>query len=251
MLCVFQKNLSLRSFFKNGIKTKAGDGKIKRLLKKKSIMVTVTINGTKREEVGKKATKANRRAGLVPCVLYSRGKENVHFTVRPHDVRGMIYTPDFKLAELNVDGNTHRCFIKSVDFHPVKDTVEHIDFLELQDGHPIKVEVPVRFEGVSPGVRNGGTFIQSVRKVKIKTTPELLVDEVLADISELKLGDSIRVRDIKLVDGVEILDHDAQPVASVIVPRILKGADEEGEDEAGEGEEGAEGEGAETEGGES
>ena len=207
-------------------------------------MVTLAINGTRREEVGKKATKAVKKAGLVPCVLYSRAKDNVHFTVHPHDVRDLVYTGDFKLAELSVDGASHRCIIKAVDFHPVKDTVEHIDFIELQDGHPIKIEVPLRFEGTSPGVRNGGKFIQSVRKIKIKATPELLIDEVVADISAMKLGDSIRVRDINVTEGVEIMNQEALPVASVIVPRILKGAEEEAEG-AEEGAEDGEAEGAE------
>ena len=202
-------------------------------------MLTVSVNGTTREAVGKKATKAVKKAGLIPCVLYSKGKDNVHFTVHPHDVRDLIYTSDFKLAEVSVDGNRYRCIVKTVDFHPVKDTAEHIDFLELQDGHPIKVEVPIKFQGVSPGVRNGGKFVQSVRKIKIKATPEILVDEVVADISKLKLGFSIRVRDINLMDGVEILNPGALPIASVIVPRSLKGAaqeeEEEGGAEAGEG----------------
>ena len=210
-------------------------------------MLTVSVNGTKREAVGKKATKAARKAGLVPCVLYSKAKENVHFTVKPHDVRPLIYTGEFKLAEINVDGTTHKCILKKVDFHPVSDDIRHIDFIELQDGHPVKVEVPLRFEGTSPGVRNGGKFMQSVRKIKIKTTPELLVDEVVADISELMLGHSIRVRDIEAIEGVEIMNPGALPVASVVVPRSLKGADldEEGEEE-GEGGEG-EGEGGSDE----
>ena len=208
-------------------------------------MLTVSINGSKRESVGKKAVKAVRKEGLVPCVLYSRGKETIHFTVKPLDVRSLIYTGDFKLTELSVDGNTYKCILKEATFHPVKDTVRHIDFLELQEGQPIKVEVPVRFEGVSPGVRNGGKFIHSIRKVKIKTIPELLVDEVIADISELTLGQSIRIRDINAIEGVEFMNPGALPVASVIVPRILKEADlDEGEGGEGEGEEGAAEEGA-------
>ena len=205
-------------------------------------MQTVSVNGIKREAVGKKAAKAVRRAGLVPCVLYSKGKENVHFTVKPHDVRGLVYTGDFKLAEVNIDGTAYRCIVKAVDFHPVKDTIDHIDFLELQDGHPVKVALPLRFEGVSPGVRNGGRFVQNVRVIKVKVKPELLVSEVIADISDLMLGQSIRVRDINVIEGVEVLDPPAQPVASVVVPRSLKGADL-GEEvaEGEEGEEGAEG----------
>lgn len=207
-------------------------------------MLTVSVNGSKREAVGKKASKVARREGLVPCVLYSRGKESLHFTVKPHDVRPLIYTGDFKLAEISIDGNKHKCILKTADFHPVKDTVRHIDFLELQKDHPIKVEVPIRFEGVSPGVRSGGKFMQSVRKVKIKTTPENLVDEVVADISELKLGEAIRIRDISAVEGVEFMNPSALPIAAVIVPRALKGAGLDGE-EGGGADEGEAAEGGE------
>lgn len=203
-------------------------------------MLTVSVNGTKRDAVGKKAAKEVRNSGMVPCVLYSKGKENLHITVKPHDLRGLIYTPAFKVAEINIDGNAHKCILKSVDFHPVTDEIRHVDFLELQDGHPVKVEVPVRFEGTSPGVRGGGKFMQSVRKIKIKVKPELLVDEVIANISELKLGEAIRVRDIQEAEGVEILNPGALPIASVIVPRSLKGADlGEGEEEGDEGTEAA------------
>ena len=200
-------------------------------------METFSINGTQRADVGKKATKTVRRAGLVPCVLYGKGKENIHFTVKPYDVRGLIYTGDFKLVEVVIDGNPRRCILKTVDFHHVKDTVYHIDFLELEDGHEVKVEVPLRFEGASPGVRTGGVFKQSIRKIKIKTVPETLVDEVIADISELKLGESIRIRDIKAIEGIEIMNSSNLPIASVVVPRILIDVD------ATEDEEGAEGEG--------
>ncbi|HFA48674.1 MAG TPA: 50S ribosomal protein L25 [Bacteroidetes bacterium] len=205
-------------------------------------METLSINGTQRADVGKKATKAVRRAGLVPCVIYGKGKKNVHFTVKPHDVRGLVYTGEFKLAEIVVDGTPHKCILKTVDFHHVKDTVYHIDFLELEDGHEVKVEVPLRFEGVSPGVRTGGKFTQSVRKIKIKAKPEYLVDEMIADISTLKLGESIRIRDIKAVEGIEILNPESLPVASVMVPRVLKGVEDlavEGEDETGSEEDAA------------
>lgn len=202
-------------------------------------MVTLTINGIARTDLGKKATKAVRNAGLIPCVLYGTTGDNVHFTVGPHDVRDLIYTGEFKIAEVHVDGKAYKCLLKDVQFDPVTDSVTHIDFLGLQDGRTIKVEVPLRFVGSSPGVRNGGKFQQSVRKIKIKTKPEFLVDEVIADISKLKLGQSIRVRDIKPTDGVEILNPAALPVAMVAVPRSLKGMEasfeeEETEEVAGE-----------------
>ncbi len=250
MLTVFVKILSLRSFLKNEVNQILSNTNVGLpFLKKITVMVTVSINGTERTEVGKKAIKAVRKAGLIPCVLYSKGKENVHFTVHPQDVRDVVYTGEFKLLEVTVNGNAHRCILKSTDFHPVKDTVSHIDFLELQDGHPIKVEVPLRFEGVSPGERNGGKFQQSIRWIKIKTKPEMLVDEVVADISTLMLGQSIRVRDIVAPEGIEIMNSVTLPIASVVVPRVLKEEDEEteeGEDaEGGEEGDGESGEGKE------
>ncbi len=194
-------------------------------------MVTVTVNGTPRSDVGKSSTKAARNAGLIPCVLYGGGGDNVHFTTTLSDVRGLIYTPEFKLAEVNVDGKNYRCIVKDVQFDPVRDEVTHIDFLQLVDGHPIKVEVPLSFKGVSPGVRSGGKFSQKIRVIKIKTTPENLVDKLFVDISKLKLGNSMRVRDIATEEGVEILNPPALPIATVTVPRALKGAAEDEEEE--------------------
>lgn len=166
----------------------------------------------------------------IPCVIYGAHKEPVHFTTSIKEVRDIIYTPEFKIAEIHVDGTAHKCILKEVQFHPVKDTVRHIDFLLLKEDHPIKVTVPVLFEGTSPGVRNGGKFIQKVRAVSIKTKPENMVDHVLADISTLKMGQSLRVRDIQQVKGVEILNPGALPIATVAIPRSLKGATGEEEE---------------------
>jgi large subunit ribosomal protein L25 len=186
-------------------------------------MQTVQVSGDVRQNLGKKDSKAARREGLVPAVLYGAG-DPVHFTIKPLDVRGLVYTPEFKLAELTVDGKTLKAIVKDTQFHPVTDELVHIDFLALQDGHPIKVNVPVTFEGTSPGVRSGGKLQVSVRRVKIKTTPENLVDHVKLNISELQLGQAIRVRDIAPMDGVEIMNPAGTPVATVEVPRALRSA---------------------------
>lgn len=187
-------------------------------------MVTVTINGAPRNAVGKAATKADRKSGLIPCVMYGRHEATVHFTTTFPQIRDLVFSPDFKLAEINVDGKSYRCILKEIQYHPVTDEVTHIDFLELVDGRSIKVEVPLRFAGASPGVRAGGKFIQKLRTVKIKTKPENLVDEMKADVSKLRLGQSLRIRDISAVQGVEIINPPAIPIATVTVPRGLKGA---------------------------
>lgn len=186
-------------------------------------MTTIEIQGNKRTETGKRGSRIDRNSGLIPAVLYG-GKDVVHFSVKPSDVKHLIYTPDFKLAELNVDGNKSRAILKSIQFHPITDEVIHIDFLRLIDKTPVKVEVPLRFKGVSPGVKVGGKLIQQVRKIKIKTTPEYIVDELKADISKLDLGQSLRVRDIITPNGIEIINNPATPVALIEIPRALKAA---------------------------
>lgn len=214
-------------------------------------MEFVAVQGETRELARKKGAKAVRREGKIPCVLYG-GDEAIHFSVEPLAVRDVIYTGDFKGVELDVDGEKVKCFVKSIQFHPVTDEIVHIDFLRLVNGRKVKVDIPVSFQGVAPGLKSGGNFIKKLRKVSIKAVPENLVHELTLDVSTLELGHSLRVRDIDGLEGIQILNNPAQPVASIEVPRILKSdpsllATDEDEEEEGEGEEGAEGgEGGET-----
>lgn len=186
-------------------------------------MITVEIQGNERTEVGKRTSNSERKNGLIPAVMYG-GKDVKHFCVSTAAVKHIVYTPDFKIAEISLGGEKVRAILKQVQFHPVTDQILHIDFLRLREKTPIKVEVPLRFKGTSPGVKVGGKLIQQVRKVKIKTTPEALVDELNADISSLDLGQSLRVRDIIVPQGVEIINNPAIPVALIEIPRALKAA---------------------------
>lgn len=187
-------------------------------------MEIIAVNGQARPGLGKKVAKAVRNEGRIPCVLYG-GDEVVHFSTTLNEVRGVVYTPDFKVAELSVDGKTYRAILKDVQWHPVSDSIMHIDFLRLVEGHPVKVEVPLRFKGVSPGVRAGGKLQQKLRRVQIKATPEHLVTEISVDISKLELGQSIRVRDIVIEEpGVEIMSSPGVPVATIEIPRALRSA---------------------------
>jgi len=186
-------------------------------------MTSVEIQGNTRSEFGKKGSKVDRNNGNIPAVMYG-GNDVIHFTVTPAAVKHLIYTPDFKLADLEIDGKHYRAILKSVQFHPVTDQILHIDFLRLIDKTPIKVEIPLRFKGVSPGVKVGGKLIQQLRKIKIKTTPEFLVDELKADISKLELGQALRVREVIIPNGVEIINNPATPVALIEIPRALKAA---------------------------
>ncbi|MEY2950236.1 MAG: 50S ribosomal protein L25 [Saprospiraceae bacterium] len=186
-------------------------------------MNVVAVQGQERGTLGKKASKSDRRSEIIPCVLYG-GDQPVHFTTTGKEVKNLIYTGDFKLAELEIGGKKVKSIVKEVQFHPVTDKIMHIDFLRLIDDTPIKVELPVRFRGTSPGVRIGGKLIQNLRKVKVKTLPKDLVDHVLIDISSLELGQSIRVRDIDANEGVEIMNAPGIPVATIEIPRAMRSA---------------------------
>lgn len=208
-------------------------------------MNVIAINGEPRESLGKKSSKAIRRAGRIPCVLYG-GADPVHFSVEPNDVKDIIYTPAFKLAEITIDGKTDKAILKDVQFHPLTDEVTHIDFLRLVDGQPLKLEVPVRFVGNAPGVKVGGKLQQALRKVKIKTTPAHIVDQVVLDVSKLEMGQSVRIRDIQPQEGVTVMNSPGIPVASVEVPRAMRSATAAEEEAALAGEEAEEEEAAET-----
>ncbi len=186
-------------------------------------MQVITIKGESRNELGKKGANSTRKQGLIPCVMYGLN-EVIHFSTTPNEVRHLVYSPDFKIAQVEVDGKNFKCILKDKQFNPVTDSIMHLDFLMLVEGRPVKVEVPVRFKGTSPGVKSGGKLLQKVRKVKIKATPEQLVDELMVDISHLELGQSIRIRDVKAGEGVEVLNSPGTPIATVEIPRALRSA---------------------------
>lgn len=187
-------------------------------------MEIVKVEAQARESFGKKHTKKVRKEGLVPAIIYG-GDTNIAISVTPKSVKSLVYTPDFKLADITVNGETQQCILKDITFHPLSDEIVHIDFLRVIPGKSIKVEIPVDFKGKSPGVKEGGKLIPQMRKVKVKTTPEHLVDRLYVDISELELGNSVRVRDLELPEGIEVMTTTATPVAIVEVPRALKSAE--------------------------
>lgn len=209
-------------------------------------METIKIEGQLRSDINKRTTKAVRATGNIPCVMYG-GAEVRHFEASPKAFKHAIYTPDFKLVEVTIDGKPTQCIIKDTQFHPVTDSLMHVDLLELVPGQGFNAQVPVTYEGVSPGVKTGGKLIKMIRRVKVRMTPESMVDSLAIDISELELGSSVRIKELTAIDGVVVNDPPNAPIASVVVPRALKSADAAAEEEEGAeapAEEGAEAEAA-------
>lgn len=203
-------------------------------------MNKIQIEAQARTEMGKKATKALRKEGLIPAVIYG-GEDNVHFAVTPKQIKPVVYTDKFVIAEITVDGKTYNTILKDSDFDPVTDHPLHLDFQELTAGSKVKVEVPVTITGFARGVKNGGVLTQNLRKLGIKAFPKDLVTEISVDVTDLRIGKSIKVRDLKT--DLEILTPGGNPIVQVIVPRALRSAGITDDDDD-ETEEGAEGEAA-------
>ena len=202
-------------------------------------MKTTKIVGFKREELGTKYSKRLRADGNVPSVLYG-GEEVIHFSAPVYLYKDLIYTPDPYIVELNVEGTHKRCVIKDAQFHPVSDTLLHVDFLEIFDDKKVTLEVPVKIKGTSPGVAAGGQVYIKTKKLKVTAIPSKLPDFIEVDISTLELGSAVRVGDLPESD-LKIETKTSVSVVQIIVPRALKAAGDDVAGEVAEGEEGAEG----------
>ena len=156
-------------------------------------MKSITINGSQRESVGKKDTKALRNAGQVPCVLYG-GDKPVHFSAPELAFSKLVYTPNAHTVVIALEnGTSFNAIMQDIQFHPVTDRILHIDFYQLYEDKEITMEIPVHIIGTSRGVLNGGVLRKNYRKLKIKALPANLPDFVEADITPLKIGSKLYI----------------------------------------------------------
>ncbi len=207
-------------------------------------MKSISIKGSKRESVGKKATKALRNAGQVPCVIYG-GDQPMHFSAPELAFKNLVYTPDAHMVEIEVDGTTVRAILQDIQFHPVTDRILHIDFYQIFDDKEVTMTIPVRFIGNSKGVRNGGVLRKNNRKLRVKALPDNLPDFIEADITELKIGNKLYVTALEQ-EEYSFMHPDNTVVCQVRTSRVAVEEDEDEDDDAAEGAEGAPAEGAEA-----
>ncbi|MEA4916697.1 50S ribosomal protein L25/general stress protein Ctc [Proteiniphilum sp.] len=192
-------------------------------------MKTFELKGEIRDDFGKKAARAYRSEGLIPCVVYGgHGEENVNFVVEQGDVRKLIYTPEVFLVNLNLGTKNLMAVVKELQFHPVKDTILHIDFLHVVENAPVTIEIPVRLVGLAAGVRAGGKLSLDMRKLKVKALPAKLPEELVVNVEKLELGKSIQVGQLNFED-VEILNAKNAVVCRVQLTRAARGAAAKGD----------------------
>ncbi len=188
-------------------------------------MKSVKIEGTKRTDLGKKATRQIRSNEGVPAVIYG-GKETIHFSAPVMSFRTLVYTPEFQIAEIILDGKTYRTIMKDIQFDVVTDALNHIDFLELVEDKKVIANLPIKFTGQSQGVKDGGRLELKLKSLSVRTYPKHLTEHIEVKIDDLQLHGNIRVQDVD-APNMEILNTPRIPIASVVTTRALRQADTE------------------------
>lgn len=189
-------------------------------------MKSIEVKGTARtiaehSSEQSRALKALRKNNCVPCVLYGAG-DNVHFTVTNYEVRNLIYTPHIYVVDLDIDGKKVKAILKDVQFHPVKDTILHIDFFQIDELKPIIMEVPVQLEGLAEGVKAGGKLTLQMRKLKVKALYNVIPEKLTVNVAHLGLGKTVKVGELSY-EGLTLLNAKEAVVCAVQLTRAARG----------------------------
>jgi large subunit ribosomal protein L25 len=183
-------------------------------------MKSITIQGQLRTESGKKATRQLRSQKLVPAVIYG-GQSEVNFSALEADFKSIVYTSEFMLANITVEGKSYRCILKDLQFDKVTDALIHIDFLELVEDKKVIATLPLKYVGTPEGVKAGGKMVIKMKSIKVKTLPKYLKEFIEVDLSNLQLNENIRVENI-IADNMEVMNSPRIPIASIAMTRQLK-----------------------------
>jgi large subunit ribosomal protein L25 len=185
-------------------------------------MQSITLSAAKREEFGKKSSKAVRRDERIPAVIYGQG-EPVSFSLDAKEVKAIIYTPKSYIVELDIEGTKERGVLREVQYHPVREEILHIDFYRVSDSKPVTIDIPVTITGTSEGVKMGGKLVQSKRKLAVSGLLKDLPDELPVDISELGIGKTIFVGDLSY-PNLRLLNAASTAVCAVRITRAAAAA---------------------------
>ena len=205
-------------------------------------MKSVSINGIARVNLGKSFAKQLRKEDNVPCVLYGGSMEPVHFYAHTNELRKIIYTPNVYLIDISLGDDTMCAVMGDIQFHPVTDKILHIDFLRVFEDKKVRINIPVNIKGNAIGVRNGGRLAHNMRRMLVEALSVDLPETIEIDITNLKIGESIRVLDMEL-ENVNFLNNSNDVIVAVKTARTAIVEEEEETEEASE--EAAKEEGAE------
>ena len=183
-------------------------------------MKSITIEGQLRTDSGKKATRQLRSQKMVPGVIYG-GSQEINFSAPATAFKDIVYTSEFMMANITIDGKSYRCILKDLQFHKVTDLLLHVDFLELVESKKVIATLPLNYIGVPAGVKAGGKLVTKMKSLKVKLLPKYLREHIDVNIEKLELNENIRVEDV-ILENMEVLNSPRIPIASVTMTRQLK-----------------------------
>ena len=187
-------------------------------------MKEIEVKGQKRTDLGKKAAKAMRKEGLIPCNLYGEAKnadgapEALSIACPMSELRKIVYTPHIYVIKLVIDGEERTAILKELQFHPVTDALLHVDFYEVNDQKPITVGIPVKLNGLEQGVRDGGRMNLSIRKIDVTAKYQAIPEHLDIDVTAMTIGKSIKVGDLHF-EGLEMATSKNVVVCSIKATR--------------------------------
>lgn len=184
----------------------------------KSIELTASLRGN----TGKKNTKATRMAGKVPGVVYANS-EATHIEIDEKEVEQALYTPETYIVKLSIDGQQHDTIVRSADYHPVTERVQHVEFLKVNEDKAVALTLPINLTGTPVGVSKGGKLTFKLRKIKVKGIPSQLPDKIDVDVNDIDLGGTVKVANAG-IENIHVLTSPSAAIASVIIPRSLRSA---------------------------
>ena len=184
-------------------------------------MKVFELKGTERKTLGRRESRKARKAEQIPCVLYGNGIDNVHFIVGEKDLQHLIYTPESYLVNLDVDGRKYDAVLQALQFHPVTDKIEHIDFMNIVEDKPLTVELPVVITGSSEGVKQGGKLQVLIRKLKVSGMLNDIPENLPIEVTGLSLGKTIFVKDLSY-PNLKILNPESSTVCRIKMTRAAR-----------------------------
>lgn len=188
-------------------------------------MKTIRIIGEPRTDLGTSASRQLREDGKVPCVVYGTDI-NENFTVYRDDFKNLVYTPNTYLVQLEIGKNKYKSILKDIQFHPVNDLINHVDFMAISEDKPVSIAIPVKVTGNSPGVRAGGKLMVKIKKLRVRGLIKDMPDFIEVNIDKVEMGKSVKVGEIN-VDNLELLDAAANAILSVVATRASRSASAE------------------------
>lgn len=188
-------------------------------------MKTILLKGELRDGLGSSSSKALRRNGQVPCVMYGTG-ENLNFSVYEADFKNLIYTPNVYKVRLDIAGKSHEAILQDVQYHAVSESILHVDFMAVDQSKPVVMDIPIRVVGNSPGVRAGGKLVIKINKLRVRGLLKNLPDYIDVNIDTIEIGQSVKVKNLE-VSGFELLDAKENAIVTCKTTRALMQAEAE------------------------